>query len=197
MFPEHPHSVAFLLPSTCHERVEAIWQKLQTHLGLAPRFNTPIPHLSLHVAEGYDEARVQERLRDFAAHQPPLQVRTAGLGIFTGPNPVLVLMVVRTAELSAFHQALFADIIGLAQTPSPYYTPENWLPHITLSPAPLAPQTLVQAVSLLSHEPYVWELTLDQLALICDNCGEQGVHYRYFLRPAPASLTPSSIHGGQ
>ncbi len=185
MFPEHPHSVAAVLTDTYRQRIEAIWYQLQGQLGLTPRFATPVPHLSFHVAEGYDETHLRERLAAFASRHHRLTIRTAGLGIFTGNSSVLVLMVVRTPGLSAFQETLFNQIITLAERPSPYYTPETWIPHITLSPAPLDTQALIQAIGLLNQASYVWELPLDNLALICDNCGDQGIHYSYPLLPEP------------
>ncbi len=184
MFPEHPHSIAALLAPPYDAQVEAIWHHLQQRLDLEPRFATPVPHLSFHVAAGYDEARLAISLRDLASRHTPLCVRTAGLGIFTGPQPFLVLMVVRTAALSALHHALFEAVQGIAETPSPYYTPETWVPHITLNPGPLNPAQLIEAVSILSADAYSWELTLDNIALICDNCGSQGIHYRFNLNPS-------------
>lgn len=181
MFPEHPHSVAALLDATYSAKVEAIWEDLQTQLEVKPRFATPVPHLSFHVASGYDEACLAERLREVAARYAPLRIRTAGLGIFTGPQPFLVLLVVRTAELSALHSALYQAVQEMAEQPSPHYAPETWMPHITLNPGLFDRAQLTRAVALLAGEVYVWELVIDQIALICDTCGPQGIHYRFAL----------------
>lgn len=181
MFPGQPHTVAALLDAEHSAKIETIWAQLQTCLEVKPRFTTPVPHLSFHVAAGYDEERLAERLRNIAAAHAPLRVRTAGLGIFTGEQPFLVVLVVRTEELSALHRALYLAVHELAEQPSPYYAPEIWMPHLTLNPGFLDETQLAHAVAWLSAEPFDWELVIDHVALICDTCGAQGIHYRFAL----------------
>ncbi len=87
--------------------------------------------------------------------------------------------------LSALHAALYDAAQDLAIRPSPYYAPESWIPHITLNPGHITAEQLTHIISVLSAASYTWDLVVDNVALICDTCGEQGIHYRYTLGHEP------------
>ncbi len=59
-------------------------------------------------------------------------VKTAGLGLFTGENPALYLPIIKTRDLLEKHQELWELCKGFGNQISILYSPENWLPHITL-----------------------------------------------------------------
>src|SRR5690348_10878558 len=94
-------AVVSLLDREHEARIEALWDELAREFGVdALLSRVAIPHFSYHVAEKYDEPKLEAALRTFAHVHRPFTVRCAGLGIFTGPNPVLYIPIVRNGDLS-------------------------------------------------------------------------------------------------
>jgi 2'-5' RNA ligase len=104
---------------------------------------------------------------------PHYTVLTAGLGIFTGPLPVVYLAIVRDPILTAFHQRVWPALETASTRPSPLYTPEQWVPHITLAQWDITPDTLPALVRQLSDRALQRELVLQNLALLYSS----GNHY--------------------
>ena len=96
-----------LLPEPYYDRVEKIWQELETRFGLTGIQVTPYPHFSWQIGEDYSMDLLAEAAREVGAATPPLPVTTAGLGLFTGANPVIYISVVKTPALVAVHRLIW------------------------------------------------------------------------------------------
>ncbi len=92
-------------------------------------------------------------------------MRTAGLGIFTGPQPVLYIPVVRSPELTQFHQALWQRVSRVGNRIQAYYHPDQWMPHITIGFGDTGSEKLSQIVRYLGERDFHWEITVDNVAL--------------------------------
>ena len=170
--------IVTLLDPQHYALTEALWSELDEALGLRGVYATPYPHFSYHVAASYDHARLQAVLKQAAASARPFTVTTAGLAAFTGPQPVLYIPVVRTAELSAFHADLWTAVEETAQGSHAHYAPQFWVPHITLGFGDLTPASLAQAMRLLAGRSFNWEVPVDNLAFIDDEAGQQRLRER-------------------
>jgi 2'-5' RNA ligase len=149
--------------------VRALWEVLDHDFGVNYLIqHIPIPHFSYHVAEKYDHAQVEELIDEIARTQPIIKVRSTGLALFTGPAPVLYVPVVRTAELTRLHALLWEPVSRLASGTLDYYHPQRWLPHVTLAQGDLDDISLMRIVERWSTRPFEWEITVNNLALICD-----------------------------
>lgn len=175
-------AVVSLLDERSQEQVLALWEELRREFNITDTYTTPIPHFSYHVAQAYDPEALDQALREFAAEWAPFHVRTGGLGLFTGSQPVLYIPIVREAHLSLFHAELCRRLRPLASDPAPYYFPENWLPHITLTLGTADPQTLAAVIAHLSPRHFDWSIAVHNLTAICDNCGVLDVNQRYPLQ---------------
>jgi len=152
-----------------HDRlVRDLWNELARDFGV--RRVTEIvrdPHLTYQGAEQYDLDRLDTALRAVASTTAPFTISTTGLGIFTGPQPVLYLAVVRSAALTTFHAALWDAIGAAGQDYAPYYTPAGpWTPHITLAQWDLTPDTIGPVAARLAARPLAWEMPIDTLAIL-------------------------------
>lgn len=143
--------------------------------------HTPFPHLSYHVAETYPLVQVESLLAQFARAQAPFPIRTTGLGLFTGAQPVVFLPVVRTPVLARFHLALWEALAALPEPGRSYYHPDHWVPHITLTYGELCTAALTTLVCRLSGQELTWELTVDNLSVLYDEGGERGLAARFAL----------------
>lgn len=175
-------AVVSVLDERSQEQVLALWEELRREFNVTDNYTAPIPHFSYHVAQAYDPEALDQALREFAGEWAPFHVRTGGLGVFTGSLPVLYIPIVREARLSLFHAELCQRLHPLASDPVPYYFPENWLPHITLTLGAVEPQTLAAVIAHLSPRRFDWSMVVHNLTAICDNCGVLDVNQRYPLQ---------------
>ncbi|HEY7833700.1 MAG TPA: 2'-5' RNA ligase family protein [Ktedonobacterales bacterium] len=172
------HGIVTLLDQSAYAAVAAVWAELAREFGLGGVRRTPFPHFSYQIAAAYDPLRLEAALMAFAREQRPFTVRASGLGVFTGPAPVLYVPVVRTAVLSAFQAALWEAAASRATDPDAYYTPDRWMPHITLAQHDLDAARLGQVVAALGARDLTWEITVDHLAYIEDHGATSEVRLR-------------------
>lgn len=168
------NGIASLLDKPHSALVEDLWHKLETHCGLTGAQTTPIPHFSWQVVEEYDMPRLESAMCQIASQTKPFLVRTTGLGLFTGPSPIVFVPLVKDAPLLRFHERIWEAMQDIAIHPSPYYAPQAWLPHITLAYDDVDPASLSCAMQTLAFQTFNWEIWVDNLILIGQGDGETG-----------------------
>ncbi len=173
------YAVVSLLDEKHYRLVEQIWDDLRLRCGVHGIYATPFPHFSYHVAPGYDMKRLETLLRRTARSVEPFRVRTAGLGIFAGPSPVVHIPVVRDPALTRLQQKLWPRIDRMAAHSLAYYHPDQWVPHITLGHGDLGPSNLAGVVEHLGAGTYSWEILIDNLAVISSTGTLDGLHMRF------------------
>jgi 2'-5' RNA ligase len=173
-------AIVALLDEATNRDFESLWEELRS-VGLAHVADqVAIPHVSFHVAEEYDQGRVEESLWGFARKHSPLQINTAGLGIFTGEYLSLYASVVRTEVLSNYHRILWPMLDRASSGVVQYYHPEHWMPHITLAHGDVAAESLAAAVKRFAARSFVWRIQIDAIGWICET---NGVHECRFSVP--------------
>ena len=124
------------------------------------------PHFSYQGAEQYDLVALEATLRRIARDIQPFRVHADGLGVFTGAYPVLYVAVARSPELAQLHETLWRELAAVSEDPSPFYSPEKLLAHITLAQWDISASNLGQIVGYLCERPLEWEIPVDNLALL-------------------------------
>jgi len=152
-----------LLDSKYSQQVREIWADLEKRFGLRGVQEFPYPHVSFQISEGYPPETIQERMHDTVVRFKPIRVRTAGLGLFVNPAPVLYIPVVRATALDRIHRLLWKAFPPLTGDGG-YYSPNQWIPHITLAVGDLQTEMLPHVIGQLSARDFHWEITLDNLA---------------------------------
>ncbi len=160
------HGVVSLLDYEHHQLVKDLWAELAREFAVSKVFTAPEPHFSYQLARHYNVKSLEAAMRRFAANKISFQVRAGGLGIFTGPHPVLYIPVVRTPELTQFHEELWWEISCTASGIEDYYHPGRWMPHITLGIGDLNKDNLPHIVRFLTERDFNWEITVNNIALI-------------------------------
>jgi 2'-5' RNA ligase len=160
------NGLASLLDETHTRWVENIWQALAERCQLLDVRTELPPHFTWQVVERYDVEKLEPVVRSLAWATPPFSVRTSGLGIFTGRNPVLYIHIVKDALLMRLHEQIWQRSACCAIRPSPYYNLQNWTPHITLAADNVRPAELHCALELLALEPLNWEIPINNLVLL-------------------------------
>ncbi len=173
-------AVVSLLDKVHDRQVRELWALLEHNFGLTGIYAEPYPHISYHIAQGYDEG-LEQMLKHFASTKTTFRVRTSGLGIFSGEKPILYLPVIRSSSLNHFHQQLWSKLAKLAKEPNIYYQPSRWLPHITLAHGDLSHELLPKLMNFLSKQTFDWEINIDNLALVYTAAQDQGLQRRFAL----------------
>lgn len=101
------HGLVSLLDKKHYALVEEIWQELEIDCRLKGIHVTPLPHFSWQIAEDYAWEALENALQELAFEAEQFKVRTNGLALFTGEEPVVYIPVVRTKELSRFHEMIW------------------------------------------------------------------------------------------
>jgi 2'-5' RNA ligase len=175
------HGIVSLLDDAHHTKVEDICSRLEIHCGLTGVRVTPIPHFSWQVSVDYDFDALKPSLVKLVAELTPFTVRTAGLGIFTGISDiVLYISLVKDASLLSLHRTIWNAAAPYTADPVPYYSPENWVPHITIGHGDVDENGLACASRLLARESFKWTIDIDNLLLVHQPDGEVGVEMTRF-----------------
>ena len=173
------HAVVSLFDRKNDRIVRSIWKELERTFHLRGIYKTPYPHFSYQIASDYDLAKLESKLERIARKSKIFKAHASGLGIFSGLAPVLYIPVVRTMELSRFHESLWKIISPAASGIAPYYRPEVWTPHITLAQWDIDERNLPNIVGRLSARELKLEIKVDNLAIIFDDGTTQTVHSRF------------------
>ena len=109
------------------------WQKLAHLCEYSGLTVDAIPHFSWQTAEKYQEKATKRELSLLADIVPPFKISTSGLGVFSNDHKILFLIIVKTREILEIHEMLWKELSVLAEQPKIHYSPEKWIPHISIN----------------------------------------------------------------
>ena len=171
-------AIVSLLDDASVQAVRALWAELECDYGLGEvARSVPYPHVSYHLAEDYDLARIGEALGHVAERMAPCATRVSGLGAFRASELVLYLAVERNPALDALHEVIWRELAaegmeGIAREPSPLYESATWVPHVTLAQRDLTPAALESLLSAWSARDFRRDVSISDLALLYRRPGE-------------------------
>lgn len=168
------YAIVSLLDTQNDARLAALWRDLEADCRLAGVSLTPLPHFSWHIAAEYDFKRLEAGIESLAASARPFRVRTTGLGIFSGPSPVVYIPIIKDNFLAAFHKRVWDVVHPAAIGASSHYAPDVWIPHITLAYGDVDADKLSCAMDKLAFMTFNWEIEVGQLALVYALPGQVG-----------------------
>ena len=171
--------VVALLDETHTDKVKAIWHQLEAACGLTAIYATPFPHFSFHIAERFDLDVLDRGIKAVIDSVRPFRIKTSGISMFTGSSPIVFLPVVATQELLSIHKLLWENTTKTGERLSQYYSPGNWVPHITLANKDVSPDNLNCVTGQLSGQPFAWEIEIDRFGVICQEDGKADIHQVY------------------
>jgi 2'-5' RNA ligase len=167
-------AVVSMLDKAANQEVENLWRELENECRLESLYYTPHPHISWQIADTYENNQLTETLTDIARSAVPFTIRCSGVGLFTGSDPVIYILIVKDEMLIQFHRELCQRIRPLASLPNPHYDPEAWVPHITIAHQDVNPDNLDCAMSKLAFRSFDREIRIDNLALLYHTDHEVG-----------------------
>ncbi len=177
------HAVVSLCAEPTTKAVKDLWAELANDFGVRHLAEVlPYPHISYQIARHYEESQLTSRVEQLAHQATPFSLQASGLALFTGLHPVLYVPVVRSSELSHFHQRLWQAISHTGEGIPAYYEPNFWMPHITLAEHDLQVASLKQIMARLFTRELVWEIRIDNLAIIWDTGTQQELRSQFYFQ---------------
>ncbi|MBT3336427.1 MAG: 2'-5' RNA ligase family protein [Anaerolineae bacterium] len=174
------HGLVSLLDKEHYAHVENIWQMLEDECGLAGIKVTPFPHFSWLIARDFDWKALEETLKEIAKKTRPFTINTGGIGLFSGPSPVIFIPIIRTKALNKLHQHIWDAIQPLGEDISPYYAPQSWVPHITLAQIDVSKENIACVMERLAFQTFTWEIQVNSIRFIHQTSREAGeLFYQY------------------
>ncbi len=146
-------------------KVRQWWDALEKELGIVGVRRVPFPHITLFGFDGIEYPTLQKTLEDFSGTTSPMTFFAVGLGMFLKPMPVIYMPVIRTPELSALHQELWDTVSAHGGSMYGLYSPERWIPHMTLAQFDLTRENHAPALELLMELDLQLEFEVRNLTL--------------------------------
>ncbi|MDX5442457.1 MAG: 2'-5' RNA ligase family protein [Hymenobacteraceae bacterium] len=140
--------------------------ELEREFNLSAVQTTPYPHLTYLTTNVEKFSDLKDYLDDLSAKTTPFSVRTTGLGIFTGDNPIIYIPILRSPVLNQFHAKLYKEISAFSNEMGFYYNPDFWMPHITLALGDTNPLIMGSVLNYLNQYKFDWKITFDNLAIL-------------------------------
>jgi 2'-5' RNA ligase len=188
------YGILTILNESRNPELYQTWRELEASCQLPREFLTPVPHITWHVAGSYTLPELQEILARWTAHKRAITAQASGLGIFSGPSPVIYVRVFKDQRLINFQRSLWKAVIHSAEEPSAYYAPDAWMPHITLAYGEIPPDRLGCAIQALAYKVIRFKFTVDHVALgYLHEDNTWGIAVEYFLH----SVQDRFLHYGQ
>ncbi|MHC1741030.1 MAG: 2'-5' RNA ligase family protein [Anaerolineaceae bacterium] len=142
------------------------WQKLVElceYSGITPH---TIPHFSWQTAENYQLTKAESKLTAIAATIPTFKFTTSGFGVFTNNRKILFLIIVKTRLLLEIHEILWNELLPLTEEPKMYYSPENWIPHISINLESIRDEQINCSITELLKHDLQFEFEVKNLGLL-------------------------------
>lgn len=160
-------AIVSLLDSASRSQVQRIWNELETNCGLTGVRVTPYPHFTWHTADSYESNHLESYLAKLAETVKPFTVQSTGLGIFTGVSPVIYVPVVKNQVMIKIHEKIWHEAKDLSNQANSHYSPDLWIPHITLAFKDITPEKMNCSLKQLSNRNFDWEIKIDNFAIVC------------------------------
>lgn len=168
------NAIISLLPEPFYHQVEETWSLLEEKFGVSGVRIAPFPHFSWQGALEYEEKGLDLTMKTIANLSKPFHVRTSGIGVFTGPHPVIYIEVIKSPRLMRIHQQIWSALRPLGKDFNPYYEADWWQPHITLAMGDVPSEMIGPIVSTVAPLQINWDFLVDNVALFVAS-GESGI----------------------
>lgn len=188
------YAVATLVNPLENSELRATWERINEICQAQQVQPTRMPHLSWHVSMDYDPVALDDFLKHILSSLKPFEIHTTGVGIFSAPQPVVYLPVVKTRALLDLHEMLWKGVSPLTQSGNRLYSPDVWVPHITIAYESSLLENICGVIDELAVKPLETTLKFDHLAVIYRDGDQLGQKDRYDLsevgRLAPGQEAP-------
>jgi 2'-5' RNA ligase len=114
-----------------YKNIKKLWASLERRYDCTAFEQYAHPHVSFQAARTSDVRRLKTDLQKLVSQIEPFVVEVKGIGHFD--KKVIYLRIRKTQELVKIHRLVEQFLQIRCQDLFEYYTPENWIPHLTLA----------------------------------------------------------------
>jgi 2'-5' RNA ligase len=172
-------AIASLFDPLTDERTRKFWDILENNCGLSGIKLTPYPHFSWLSAQDLKWTPVRKKVRRITTKMSLFKVYTAGIGIFTGRLPIIYISLVKTEGLFSLHQRIWKRIYPDLVEPNGYYSPDRWIPHITIGYGDVNGQNLPCAIEGLLPLQMNFEIDINNISVIFNTPTDSGIKEKF------------------
>jgi len=124
------------------------------------------PHVSFQGGHTSDMDGLERLLEQACSRLEPFEVITDGFGFFDRPSNVAFVKVVKTDELLKVNKEINEALKQNCRMVFKYYTPDMWVPHITIALDDISDEDFQQLKNSLEGLHPVYRQVLSELHLI-------------------------------
>ncbi len=159
---------------------DRLLEELVLDYGLIDPSKKPIPHFSWCGAEDMDIDGAGNILQKLVASIEPFKIQTSGIGLFTGGTPVLYIPIVKNRKLLELHELIWNSVSSYLCNPNMFYSPDLWMPHITLAYQDVSQKKVVHAIKIILEDPFIFTLKVNHIAIAYAEKESSGIHRQYY-----------------
>jgi 2'-5' RNA ligase len=119
------------LEGQLYKNVKKLWVSLERKYDCTAFQQYPHPHVSFQAARTLDIRQLKTDFQKLVSQIKPFEIEVGGLRHFD--KKVIYLQIGKTQELVKIHRLVDHFLKTRCQDLFEYYTPKNWIPHLTLA----------------------------------------------------------------
>jgi 2'-5' RNA ligase len=175
--------IASLLIGEERDEVLRFWNVFEKNYNSIGVRSFDHPNLGFQGGSCLNIGTLKEELSKLCTKISPFEVIIDGFGFFEAPSKVVYLKVVKSKELIEIHKKINISLTKCCQDLFELYTPENWVPHITLAMDDLSETSFDNFKNKYKdYSPY-FKQTISNLALVeFKNNGRVELLHRYDIK---------------
>jgi 2'-5' RNA ligase len=125
--------IASLMTENERDVVLRFWDVFETEYNSIGVQSFDHPNLGFQGGSCSNIDSLKDELSNLCVALSPFDVKVEGFGFFEAPSKVVYLKVLKTDELIELHKKINNSLAKCCENLFEFYTPENWVPHITLA----------------------------------------------------------------
>jgi 2'-5' RNA ligase len=175
--------VVSILEGEAYVETKRMWRFFERKYDSKAIQNFPHPHISFQGGVSEDLRTIDSKLQNLSHEISPFTVTIGGVDTFEKPERVIFLSVKRTRILQSIHKKTDDLMQEHCSWTFRYYTPQNWIPHVTLAQRDITPTNFWYAKKYLENQRFKYELTIHNICLVrwYDQGRKIRIHKKYVL----------------
>lgn len=175
--------VVSILEGETYAETKRMWRLFERKYGSKAIQNFPHPHVSFQGGLSENLKILVLKIDDLSSKINPFPVTIEGIDTFERPKRVIFLPVKRTKILRSIHKKIDELLQEYCSWTFRYYTPQNWIPHVTLAQRDITPTNFRNAKRYLENRRFNYELTIHNICLVrwYDQDRKIKIHKKYVL----------------
>ena len=175
--------VVSILEGEAYQEIKKMWRLFEKEYDSKAIQNFPHPHLSFQAGISEDLKTIDAKLNILSSEINPFPITLGGIGTFEKPERVIFLSVTRAETIQRIHKKISDLLQKYCLQTFKFYTPSNWLPHVTLAQGDLTLNQFRKAKKDLENYHPHYKLILHNICLVrwYDQDRKIRIHKKYVL----------------